>query len=154
MMTWFRPGLRVADPERCDAGWVHPRPSNHLRVARPSQDLARAERFWVDGLGLTVLDRVDPDAEGGHTLVMLGWPEAGWHLELVDDAERETQPLPTEEDLFVLYLGGPVDDAVVERLVGAGGRRVAARNPYWDRWGVTILDPDGYRLVLSSRSWP
>jgi hypothetical protein len=33
-------------------------------------------------------------------------------------------------------------------------RVVAARNPYWDRWGVTIADPDGYRLVLSSLSWP
>jgi hypothetical protein len=39
-------------------------------------------------------------------------------------------------------------------LVDAGGRRVAARNPYWDRWGVTIVDPDGYRLVLSHRTWP
>ena len=40
------------------------------------------------------------------------------------------------------------------RLVDAGGTRVAARNPYWDQWGVTIADPDGYRLVLSNRSWP
>ena len=43
---------------------------------------------------------------------------------------------------------------MIRRLVGAGGTRVAARNPYWDQWGVTIADPDGYRLVLSSRSWP
>ena len=40
------------------------------------------------------------------------------------------------------------------RLVDAGGTRVSARNPYWDRWGITIADPDGYRLVLSSLSWP
>jgi hypothetical protein len=52
-----------------------------------------------------------------------------------------------------LYLGAPVDDALVERLVTAGGRVVPARNPYWDRWGVTIADPDGYRLVLSHRTW-
>jgi hypothetical protein len=43
---------------------------------------------------------------------------------------------------------------VVSRLIDAGGTQVAARNPYWERWGVTIADPDGYRLVLSSRSWP
>ena len=24
----------------------------------------------------------------------------------------------------------------------------------WERWGVTVADPDGYRLVLSDRSWP
>jgi hypothetical protein len=43
---------------------------------------------------------------------------------------------------------------VVGRLVDAGGTRVAARNPWWDEGGVTIVDPDGYRLVLTSRSWP
>jgi hypothetical protein len=49
---------------------------------------------------------------------------------------------------------GPVDDGVIGRLIEAGGTLVTARNPYWDRWGVTITDPDGYRLVLSTRSWP
>jgi catechol 2,3-dioxygenase-like lactoylglutathione lyase family enzyme len=114
----------------------------------------RSERFWTEGLGLEVLYRAGADADGGHALVVLGWPEAAWHLELVGDPEGETPPEPTEEDLLVLYLDGPVEPQVVARLVSSGGQRVAARNPYWDRWGVTIADPDGYRLVLSHRSWP
>ncbi len=85
---------------------------------------------------------------------MVGWPGAAWHLELVGDPEDETPASPTEEDLLVLYLGGEVDAELVGRLVEAGGVRVAARNPYWDRWGVTLADPDGYRLVLSTLSWP
>jgi len=40
------------------------------------------------------------------------------------------------------------------RLVDARGTRVPARNPYCDHAGVTIADPDGYRLVLTGRSWP
>jgi catechol 2,3-dioxygenase-like lactoylglutathione lyase family enzyme len=132
---------------------VHPGPASHLRLARPSRDLLAAERFWVDGLGLDVLLRLDDSAEGGHALLMVGWPGAGWHLELVADPGGETPPAPTEEDLLVLYLDGPVDGAMVSRLITAGGRRVPARNPYWDEWGVTIADPDGYRLVLSTRSW-
>jgi len=88
---------------------MKPDPGNHVRIARPCHDLRASERFWVAGLGLEVLFRVDESAEGGHALVMVGWPDAAWHLELVHD---------------------------------------------WDRWGVTIADPDGYRLVLSSRSWP
>ncbi|MEV4098267.1 hypothetical protein [Streptosporangium saharense] len=28
-----------------------------------------------------------------------------------------------------------------------------SHNPYWDAHGVTLTDPDGYRLVLSTRSW-
>jgi catechol 2,3-dioxygenase-like lactoylglutathione lyase family enzyme len=132
---------------------MKPLPTSHLRIARPSHDLRASERFWVEGLGLDVLFRADDSAEGGHALLMVGWPDAGWHLELVGDPDDATPATPTEEDLLVLYVNGPVDDQVVRRLVNAGGTRVAARNPYWDRWGVTITDPDGYRLVLSTRSW-
>lgn len=125
-----------------------PPPAAHLRIARPSRDLAAAERFWVDGLGLQVLYRTDHDE---HALLMVGWPTAAWHLELVLD--EDVSPSPTEEDLLVLYLDGPVPDALVQRLCDAGGRRVPSRNPYWDEWGVTVSDPDGYRLVLSRRAW-
>src|ERR1700678_2195069 len=130
---------------------MQPLPSSHLRIARPSRDLRATERFWVDGLGLDVLYRADSSAEGGHALLMAGWPGAAWHLEFVDDREGETPAAPTEEDLLVLYLDG--DEGTVSRLVDAGGTRVASRNPYWDHGGVTIADPDGYRLVLTSRSW-
>jgi catechol 2,3-dioxygenase-like lactoylglutathione lyase family enzyme len=130
-----------------------PGPGSHLRIARPSRDLAAAERFWAGGLGLQVLFRADESAEGGHALLMAGWPGAAWHLELVGDPDGETPPAPTDEDLLVLYLGTPVSGDLIARLEAAGGRRVAARNPYWDERGVTIADPDGYRLVLSSRSW-
>ena len=130
-----------------------PQPSNHIRIARPSRDLARAERFWVDGLGLEVQWRVGADAEGGHALLMVGWPGAAWHLELVGDPEGDTPPTPTEEDLLVLYVDGPVDDSAVEQLVAAGGVVVPARNPYWDEWGVTVTDPDGYLLVLCQQAW-
>jgi len=133
---------------------MKPLPDSHLRIARPSHDLQASERFWVDGLGLDVLFRAGDSAEGGHALLMVGWPGAAWHLELVGDPDDATSAAPTEEDLLVLYVGGAADEDAVRRLLAAGGTRVAARNQYWDRWGVTIADPDGYRLVLSSRSWP
>lgn len=132
---------------------MRPAASHHLRLARPSRDLGKAEQFWVEGLGLEVLYRKSPEAEGGHALLMVGWPEAAWHLELVGDPAGETPATATEEDLLVLYLAGPIDDDVVQRLQRAGGRRVQSRNPYWDRWGITFEDPDGYRLVLSTRDW-
>jgi hypothetical protein len=133
---------------------MKPLPASHLRIARPSHDLRVSERFWVHGLGLDVLFRADDSASGGHALLMVGWPGAAWHLELVGDPDGATPAAPTKEDLLVLYLNGAIDDDVVSRLIDAGGMRVDSRNPYWERWGVTIADPDGYRLVLSSRSWP
>ncbi|MDW6066050.1 VOC family protein [Streptomyces sp. FXJ1.4098] len=126
----------------------------HVRIARPSHDLQAAERFWVSGLGLDVLYRhVSDGTPGDHSLLMVGWPQAAWHLELTRDPHAPVAPRPTPEDLLVIYLGEPVPDSLVERLERHGGKRVPAHNPYWDTWGVTIQDPDGYLLVLSTRSW-
>ena len=96
---------------------MKPLAASPVRIARPSHDLRAAERFWVDGLGLDVLFRADDSAEGGHALLMVGWPGAAWHLELVGDPEDATPAAPTEEDLLVLYLGGEVYEDLVRRLV-------------------------------------
>lgn len=96
----------------------------------------------------------DPDEPGAdHALLMVGWPGAAWHLELVVSVNDPVEPTPTLEDLLVVYLDGPVPDDLVVRLEQHGGRRVAAANPYWDTWGATLEDPDGYRLVLCTRQW-
>lgn len=81
------------------------------------------------------------------------WHAAGWHLELVHDPAAPLEPRPTPEDLLVIYLGEPVPDSLVEQLERHGGKRVPAHNSYGDTWGVTLQDPDGYLLVLSTRAW-
>ncbi|MFJ3617030.1 VOC family protein [Streptomyces iakyrus] len=127
---------------------------SHIRIARPSRDLAAAERFWGGGLGLGVLWRAEGgDGPGEHDLLMLGRPDADWHLELVHEPARPVEPRPTEEDLLVIYSDGPVPDDLVARLERHGGKRVESPNPYWNAWGVTLEDPDGYRLVLCRRAW-
>jgi catechol 2,3-dioxygenase-like lactoylglutathione lyase family enzyme len=105
----------------------------------------------VEGVGLGVLGRTGIDAEGGNALVFLGWKNAAWHLELVDTGE--VIPTPTSEDLFVLYLGEDVGEGTISRIEAAGGIRVPSHNPYWDKFGVTFRDPDGYLCVLSTRTW-
>lgn len=117
-----------------------------VRIARPCRDLAAVRRFYTGGLGLEVLW----EGSGPHDIVMLGWPQASWHLELVGGSGAE--PAPTEQDLLVLYLAGPVDEELVQGLETHGGTRVS-QGDHWDKWGVTLADPDGYRLVLSTRSW-
>ncbi|GGZ68404.1 VOC family protein [Streptomyces echinoruber] len=127
---------------------------SHIRIARPSRDLSAAERFWVGGLGLDVVWRTEGGTgPGEHHLLMVGWPDADWHLELVHEPGRPVRPRPTEEDLLVIYADGPVPEGLVARLEEHGGRRVPSPNPYWNEWGVTIEDPDGYRLVLCRRAW-
>ncbi|MBV1854669.1 VOC family protein [Catellatospora tritici] len=127
--------------------------STHVRIARPSRDLVAAERFYVHGLGLSVLWRTGERVPGEHDLLMVGPRDGAWHFELTHDPDNPLQPTPTVDDLFVVYLGEPVDATLVDRLTAAGGTRVRAHNPYWDEHGVTIADPDGYRLVLCVRTW-
>lgn len=131
---------------------------SHIRIARPSRDLEAAERFWTAGLGLEVLYRKEPEpgaeeTEEGYALLMVGWRDADWHLELALHPHRPVLPSPGAEDLLVIYLDGPVPGELVTRLEEAGGTRVRAHNPYWDTWGVTVRDPDGYNLVLCTRGW-
>lgn len=126
---------------------------HHVRIARPSRDLAAAERFWCEGVGLEVQWRTGAEAEGGHALLMLGPPGGAWHLELVADAEQLAAHRPGPEDLLVVYRATRLDEGERARLEAAGGTVVASRNPYWDEHGVTVRDPDGHLLVLSHRTW-
>ncbi|HEV7207340.1 MAG TPA: VOC family protein [Mycobacteriales bacterium] len=125
----------------------------HIRIARPTVNLEAAEAFWVAGVGLDVLWRHAPEPGSPYALLMVGYPDGGWHLELSRDPASPVLPTPTEEDLLVLYLGGEVDEDLLARITRYGGQLVPAANPYWDSWGVTLLDPDGYRLVLCTRRW-
>jgi catechol 2,3-dioxygenase-like lactoylglutathione lyase family enzyme len=128
--------------------------SHVIRIARPSLDLAAAERFYVQGLGLSVLFRSAGSAESGtHDLLMVGPAGGQWHLELTVGPHDLVTPSPTPEDLLVIYLGATASERLVAQAVAHSGTVVPAHNPYWDVDGVTITDPDGYRVVLTQRSW-
>jgi catechol 2,3-dioxygenase-like lactoylglutathione lyase family enzyme len=124
----------------------------HLRIARPTDDLAAVVAFYRDGLGFEVLYEFrDHDGFDG---VMLGRRGAAYHLEFTRKAGHAAGRAPTEDNLLVFYL--PDADewaAAVARMEAAGHRPVRAFNPYWDRQGRTFEDPDGYRVVLQHAAW-
>jgi len=64
------------------------------------------------------------------------------------------KPLPTEEDLLVLYFS---DEQAWrntgEKMLAAGFIEVRSFNPYWAINGKTFADHDGYRVVLQNRAW-
>jgi hypothetical protein len=81
---------------------------------------------------------------------MLDLPGTGAHLEFTATA-HVPPPTPHVEDLLVLYLGDRAAvDGVLARL---GDAAVPSANPYWDEVGVTVVDPDGFRVVLVADSW-
>jgi catechol 2,3-dioxygenase-like lactoylglutathione lyase family enzyme len=125
----------------------------HLRVARPSDDLAAVVTFYRDGLGFEVLfEFKDHDGFDG---VMLGHKGAAYHLEFTRKAGHKAGRAPTEDNLLVFYVPDAAEwQRAVARLEGLGYKPVKAFNPYWDRKGVTFEDPDGYRVVLQNAGWP
>jgi catechol 2,3-dioxygenase-like lactoylglutathione lyase family enzyme len=123
-----------------------------LRVARPTDDLARLMPFYRDGLGLSVLGQfTDHDGFDG---VMLGWEGSCYHLEFTRSQRHTAGRAPTADNLLVFYLPErSAWEVAVARMRGNGFEPVAALNPYWDRLGTTFEDPDGYRVVLQQARW-
>lgn len=125
----------------------------HLRIARPTDDLAPVIRFYCDGLGFTHLAAfVDHEGFDG---IMVGHPGAVYHLEFTCRPGYPAGKAPTEENLLVFYL--PDIEAwqqAVDRLMAHGYHPVPSVNPYWERRGRTFADPDGYRIVLQNADWP
>jgi catechol 2,3-dioxygenase-like lactoylglutathione lyase family enzyme len=120
-----------------------------FRVARHTERMDEIVRFYRDGLGLTEIGGFrDHDGYDG---VFLGVPGSGAHLEFTAGGEHGA-PVPHPESLLVLYVGdGEAVQAVVARL---GVDPVEPANPYWAEHGVTLEDPDGFRVVLVGESWP
>jgi catechol 2,3-dioxygenase-like lactoylglutathione lyase family enzyme len=124
----------------------------HLRVARPTDDLAAVVRFYRDGLGFDVL--YEFEGHDGFDGAMLGRKGAAYHLEFTRKAGHQAGRAPTEDHLLVFYLPDEAEwEAAVARLEEAGYGPVRAFNPYWDRDGRTFEDPDGYRVVLQNAGW-
>lgn len=146
----------IEDVERQESGRDMRTSSAHLRIARPTLDLARIQHFYVDGLGMSVLYEGQAPANDGRQweLLMCGFDNAAWHLEFTRCEPDPITPAPTVEDLLVFYLGDPASvEQEVPVLENHGGTIVGSENPYWDSGGITIRDPDGYRLVLTARTW-
>lgn len=124
----------------------------HLRVARPTDQLAEVVKFYRDGLGFTVLyEFTDHDGFDG---VMLGHRGAAYHLEFTQKKGHRAGRAPSEDNLLVFYLpDADLWKKAVARLQAAGHQPVKAFNPYWDKKGKTFEDPDGYRIVLQNTSW-
>jgi catechol 2,3-dioxygenase-like lactoylglutathione lyase family enzyme len=117
-------------------------------VAHPVADLDRSSAFYLDQLGLPVTGGfADHDGYDGVFFALPG----GGQLELT--AGPEGPGGGTEEDLLVLYVRTLDEVATAGAvLVAAGVPTVPSPNPYWNRFGQTFLDPDGYRIVIAAEA--
>jgi GNAT superfamily N-acetyltransferase len=119
-----------------------------VRIARHTERLDEVVEFYRDGIGLIEIGgfRGHPGYDG----VVLAVPDTGAHLELTAGGEHGV-PVPHPESLFVLYLGDVAAVNITLRRLDV--EPIAPANPYWAEHGVTLADPDGFRVVLVPEWW-
>ena len=119
-----------------------------FRAARPTNALAPLERFYVDGLGLTLFARFEDHA--GFSGFIAG--AEAWEVEFLVEAGVTAPRAPTAEHLLVLYVADDELEARARRLDALGFPRVTPNNGWWVDHGITFEDPDGYHFVLARMS--
>lgn len=117
-----------------------------IRIARPTSQLNEIIRFYEGGLGLKRIGEFSQ--HNGYNGVMFGLPHADYHLEFTqyDGEVLLPFPIPTVSSFYV-----PNADeltAITSKLKHMGYQEVESENPYWSHGGVTIEDPDGWRVVF------
>jgi catechol 2,3-dioxygenase-like lactoylglutathione lyase family enzyme len=120
---------------------------SQVRIARPTNQLDSVIRFYRDGLGLAEIGSFED--HDGYSGIMLGMPDARYHLEFTNHNDGSPCLAPTKDNLIVFYYDGAEKrDAVAKRLFEMGYTEGEPENPYWKINGITIEDPDGLRVVL------
>ena len=123
-----------------------------MRVARPTDNLEALARMYTQGLGFeTLASFTNHDGFDG---VIVGHPNAPYHLEFTSERDHPAGYAPTRDHLLVFYVPEPSEWEIgCRRLFLAGFREVDSWNPFWDRDGRTFEDVDGYRVVLQNTRW-
>ncbi|GLB59260.1 hypothetical protein NCCP133_13930 [Cytobacillus sp. NCCP-133] len=127
--------------------WPGVVPAVQFRIARPTNQLDKLIDFYEKGLGLKRVGEFwQHESYDG---IMLGMPDRQYHLEFTQSEEKMELPDPTKEHLLVFYVANRYErDEIANRLFAMGYGPTEPENPYWGRGGVTIEDPDGWRIVL------
>jgi catechol 2,3-dioxygenase-like lactoylglutathione lyase family enzyme len=118
-----------------------------FRIARHTQDLNRIIDFYGRVLGLKVLGQFKDHYN--YNGVFLGVPTESWHLEFT--VSSETPSHSSEDDDLLVFYAESLDEfnKIKERFIENHVKHVRPKNPYWEKNGITFVDPDGFRIVIS-----
>ncbi|MCL1074507.1 VOC family protein [Shewanella dokdonensis] len=126
--------------------------STKLRVARPTDNLAKITEMYINGLGFKLLGAFE--GHNGFDGSIIGHENHNYHLEFTHHKGTTVGKAPTQDNLLVFYL--PEHDEwsqCCKQMEQAGFVVVPSYNDYWDVVGKTFEDIDGYRVVLQNREW-
>lgn len=123
-----------------------------LRVARPTDNLAKITDMYVNGLGFKLLGSFEE--HNGFNGSIIGHENHNYHLEFTHHKGTSVGQAPTKDNLLVFYFSDLLAwGDCCKKMIAAGFVQVESYNDYWDVVGKTFEDIDGYRVVLQNREW-
>lgn len=118
-----------------------------FRFARHTNDLEQIKSFYIDILGFELLGGFEN--HNGYDGIFIGKSNENWHLEFTKSEDIVLFDF-NEDDILVFYPNSKIEfDLVVNKVQSHKIEFIKAKNPYWNENGKMILDPDGYRVVIS-----
>lgn len=118
--------------------------------------LALSVAFYSEGMGGHIAFRWPEEGEA--EFVVVAWEGGSVGLSVADSWRRHDLPPPSDgsgHGVFELCFTTPDLAEAIDRLIGAGGTlEMPPRTMPWGEAMAYVLDPDGYRLHLTSVSAP
>ncbi|POS01643.1 hypothetical protein Q361_109103 [Flavobacterium croceum DSM 17960] len=121
----------------------------NFRFARHTNNLEQLKFFYIDILGLNLLGSFEN--HDGYDGIFIGKRNENWHLEFTKSDEIVPFNFG-EEDILIFYPNTKLEfDLIHDKILANKIEFIEAKNPYWNENGKMILDPDGYRLIISDK---
>ncbi|MCW1148708.1 VOC family protein [Flavobacterium lacisediminis] len=118
-----------------------------FRFARHTNDLEQIKSFYIDILGFELLGGFEN--HNGYDGIFIGKSNENWHLEFTKSDEIVHFDF-NEDDNLVFYPNNKMEfDFIMNKIQSKKIELIKAKNPYWNENGKMILDPDGYRIIIS-----
>ncbi len=119
-----------------------------FRVARHTNKIEEISEFYTKIIGLEILG--DFKNHSNYDGIFIGKPYKDWHLEFTTTHEEVNHQFD-EDDCLVFYPESQYEyDAIIERLEINQIEIIISKNPYWNTNGISIKDPDGFVVIISS----
>jgi catechol 2,3-dioxygenase-like lactoylglutathione lyase family enzyme len=118
-----------------------------LRVARHTNNLKKIEAFYVNILGFERLGGFQN--HNNYDGVFIGKPDLDWHFEFTESNDKTNHHFD-EDDVVVLYPNTILEyNNLLDSISNNNISIITSKNPYWNENGKMVLDPDGFRIVIS-----
>lgn len=119
-----------------------------FRVARHTNNLEAIKFFYTTVLGFDILGSFEN--HDGYDGVFIGKKELDWHLEFTKSDEIIKFDF-NEDDSLVFYPTSKEEyNKIIKSLEINTISTIIAKNPYWNENSKMVLDPDGYRVIISN----